>query len=319
MIVSRAPGKALLAGEYAVLVPGEPCLVAAVERRITASASPSDSWSVSASASDSTWMEGEPIPPELSFAVATVEAARRRWSLPPHRVNTDGAFELGGRKIGLGGSAAVTSAVAVALGRAASASRDDVDALAHAVHHAVQGKRGSGADVAASLNGGILRYVQGQPVARLTPHPDLRLLLAFSGSSAATAPRVARFGDLKDREPDGVAAFVQQSRGTVDAMGDAIESGDIDALRDAVRSARGALERLSGMLGAPIETEALHRASDAAFAAGGAGKSSGAGGGDCAVLFAMGDRAAAQVRVAVERVGLVVMDAPIAREGAHGS
>ena len=38
-----------------------------------------------------------------------------------------------------------------------------------------------------------------------------------------------------------------------------------------------------------------------------------------AVLFALGDRAASEVKAAVEGVGLVVMDAPIAREGAHGS
>lgn len=321
-----APGKTLLAGEYAVLMPGEPALVAAVDRRLAVELRPADAWRVElevdfqpflpSNPAKITWNEGQPVPEELKFVVATLVEAQKRWKLPPQKIRCLGALEHQGRKLGLGGSAAIVAAAATALGRLASASNLEISELAHSVHRQVQGGRGSGADVAASLNGQVLRYVQNGALRRLKVHPDIRVLLAFSGKSVKTASRLPIFEQALAARPDELAEFARQSRSAVDLMGEALESAEIAVLREATQRARKALAFLENILEFAIETPELRAAADAAFLARGAGKSSGAGGGDCAVLVAVGEDMAQRVRHEVAALGMWVMDAPIAGKGA---
>src|SRR5438067_1243374 len=106
--VTRAPGKAMLFGEYAVLE-GAPALLAA-------------------------------CPPSAPLHVDS------------SALTADGA---GGRKLGLGSSAAVT--VAVFGEQRQDLSRIERWRTCRAAHDRAQGHPGSGADIAAALWGGILR------------------------------------------------------------------------------------------------------------------------------------------------------------------
>ena len=96
------PGKVMLAGEYSVLEPGNPCLVAAVERRVFVEAEPAARWTVETG--HVRWTEGELIPPEVSFVVAATQAVQAS----PHLIRTSDQLHTAGHKLGLGGSAAVT-------------------------------------------------------------------------------------------------------------------------------------------------------------------------------------------------------------------
>ena len=307
------PGKVMLAGEYAVLLPNEPCLVAGVERRLFVEAAPSERWSAVSGAVR--WEDGETVPPELSFVGAVIEEARRRFPLAPQLVRTSDELHAGELKLGLGGSAAVTVGTTFALAPRA-VSREVLWAMADEVHRTQQGGKGSGADVAASVHGGVIRFVsQPRAATPVTVHTDVRLLLVWTGASAKTAPRLKVWSELLQQEPAAIRTFARVSREAVDALERGLASGDRELIRGGVGQARTALRGLEAVAGFEIETEPLRRAAEVAWKAGAAGKLSGAGGGDCAIVLPVGDDEAARTTTALSEAGLTVIPVDFATAG----
>lgn len=229
-------------------------------------------------------------------------------------------------------------------------------ALALPAHWKEQGGSGSGADVAASALGGLLEVrtrfewtsvgeLQAIPPRRLLDEPpcdvrsvalpaDLKLLLAFTGASADSrhlirevrawagwAPwrwrhHVQALADLAVSLRDGLsqaAAFPPSAREGAEAR---------DAVLQTVRGVAAQMGALGAEAGVRIVTAELARAcaiasSAGAHAPGGAaGKPSGAGGGDCAIVFAFGDAARDAVETALEQAGFPtfrIAPAPAAR------
>ena len=224
-------------------------------------------------------------------------------------------------------------------------------ALALPAHWAAQGGSGSGADVVASSLGGLLEVrtrfewksvaelLQMSPRALLDDPPcevrgvavppDLRLVLAFSGAAAdsrhlirevrawaAWAPwrwrhHVQALTDLEASLRDALAlaaAFPPESQEGRTAR---------EAVLQAMRNAGAALGALGAETGARIVTAELARAcavasSAGARAGGAAGKPSGAGGGDCAVVFTFGDTARDAVEAALGQAGFPVFRISVA-------
>ena len=251
-VTAEAPGKVVLLGEYAV-VDGAPALVAAVDRGVRCEAWRGEGLHIETPGSDDRFVR-----PAL---VAADARGIYRFSAfnPPKDAET---------KVGLGSSAAATVAAIEASWTLAGWTfiSADVFSLARAVHHRVQGS-GSGIDVAASAYGGVMRY---RPDAPAPLDLDLDLVVIWSGASASTGPRVQRYLAWTDR-----ASFVRESEVLVDAFA----ADPIVALR----AARRLLERMASDAGLDYRTPALDQIADLAEAHGGAGKPSGAGGGDIAV------------------------------------
>lgn len=309
--MTQAPGKLLLAGEYAVLQPGGVALVAAVDRRIRVQSAPADAWCVESGGVR--WSPGEPVPETLRFAAAAVEEARRRGAPARHLITT-GEMSVGGRKLGLGSSAAATVAVLnAALGVTPS---DESWRQADAIHREVQGGRGSGVDVAASHWGGVVRFSR-HPLhaARVPVHPDWRLVVVRAEQSVGTAPRVASFERFVAEQPAQAQRFVSRSVAAVDALQSALAGDDAQAMAAAVGEARAALLELQRASGLLLETPSIARAAQIAFDQGACGKQSGAGGGDCAVLVVQGDAARTALIARLEREGLEAFPIGIAMEG----
>jgi phosphomevalonate kinase len=332
--VARAPGKLFLAGEYAVL-DGAPAVVAAVDRhvevrltlrpgeRLTRIHAPGHSEPL-----DFASERFEDAPPELRFAVAAIDEGRRRLpelgegglDLEIHSGLEGGA--TAGQKIGLGGSAAVSTAIAAALFAAArggaAGSPDEVFATAFTAHRSAQSGIGSGADVAASVYGGLLLF-EPRPealprVTKLTGPPETELLVAWSGRSAATGPLVRHYLGLERGSRPRSAGeaggprdlFVAASRSSVAAIAAGLRAGRVDVR--AVNDNGETLERLGRDAGLPLLTPDLERIVSIARAAGAGAKISGAGGGDCAIALTADPRIAARVRAAWRDVGIVVLD-----------
>lgn len=314
MIRVDVPGKALIAGEYAVLLPGEPCLVAAVERRLTAVSQRSDVWN--ARSGSATWREGNVPPEQLRFVVGAIEAVGSRWFPPPCRVETSDDLSDGENKLGLGGSAAATVAAAFAAAEGTDATRDELWALCDEVHRRVQGGKGSGADVAASVHGGVVRYVrEPRSVTPVVVHPDVRIVLAWTGRSVKTAPRLERWNRFVQEKKSEAERFARLSREAVAITERGLAAGDETLLRDGIGQSRAALHELEAELGVELETPALAAAADAAFRVGACGKLSGAGGGDCAVVLTLGDEGVERVVRALEEAGVMPIPVGLAREG----
>jgi phosphomevalonate kinase len=306
----------VLAGEYSVLLPGQPCLVAAVDRTLTATAVAADRWSAMAGAAS--WVEGAAAPEELKFVAAAIDAVRARWPGPAKRIETRDGLSAGEAKLGLGGSAAATVAAVFAAAEGRGAALAELWELADEVHRAAQGGRGSGADVAASVHGGVVRYWSQPRAARaVAVHPEVRLLLAWTGASVKTAPRLERWKSFLRGEPDAASGFAERSAEAVAALEKALVAGELDAIRGAMGAARAALKGLEAGMGLELETPALKAAADVAWAAGAAGKLSGAGGGDCAVIVCVGEAQRRRVQGAIDRAGLEAIPVGIAPAGAR--
>src|SRR5699024_3234592 len=131
MIVTRAPGKLFIAGEYAVVSPTEPAVLVAVDRCITVRLTESeDAGRIHSSeygraplvwrreqGGEAIVLEHRPADYVLS-AISTLEELRAARGVAPRYFDLDISSELDdadGRKFGLGSSAAVTVATVAAL------------------------------------------------------------------------------------------------------------------------------------------------------------------------------------------------------------
>lgn len=274
-----AAGKLFLAGEYGVLHGGT-AVVAAVDRRVVAQFVPG----------------AAPSSPVVAEALAAVRAHcdATGAALPAGAPEIDSAaLSEGGRKLGLGSSAAVAAA---AVGVSLDAAGADVEAerwlifmLADRAHRAAQGGRGSGADVAAAVFGGVLAYTRpevGAPTVRaLIPPATVTSVVVSTGAPAGTVDHVRAVERLAARDPGAHARRLRDIRQAADAFLAAYQAGDAPAVLRAVEAAHEALAALGRDADLAIVTPAFDVAAALARELGGAAKPSGAGGGDVGVAF----------------------------------
>jgi mevalonate kinase len=303
-LTTSAPGKLVLAGEYAVLL-GHPAVVTAVGVRAVARR-----------------RSGETRFPRDAGGLidACVGALRDEGSAPApggYTVDTD-AFRDAGRKLGLGSSSAACVAFLAAAIASPSAGLDPtrLHALAQAAHHTFSGGRGSGIDVAAAVFGGTCvfsRSTGGVPrTADLPATPDgLRVLVVFTGRSQDTRQYVARVLALSDP-----AAAVAPLGHAARAFAAAWERGEAEDVLRAVRATAHAMEDLGRRAGIDIVSEPHGRLVALANHLGGAAKPSGAGGGDVGLIFVPAEAEGA-AHAAVRHAGLEIVDVELGAPGAR--
>lgn len=339
-MMASAPGKILIAGEYAVL-DGHPALIMAIgvrARAEIASGSPPQSDFLAAAA--------EVIAEECGADSTAAENARR--------IVVDTAeFSMGGAKLGLGSSAAATvAAIACALfskkGRisrpkipitmcpthmraGASCGTPDCErvfALARLAHARAQKKRGaagSGADIAAATFGGTLVYqskhagsttsaadAESPTVRPWTIPADLTFVPVWTHKPASTARLVAQVAAARaanpaaaDRALDGIAGVAHQliaARAAPEAIA-------------AIAAGNDACANLAAATLAPLVIPAHQAIAKLAQQVGGAAKPTGAGGGDIALCALPDPDAAARFRALAADAGLLVIDAGIDSRG----
>jgi phosphomevalonate kinase len=346
-VISRltAHGKAFVAGEYAVL-DGRPALVLALDRGLHAELRmlsgrdvellhrPSGAALQGELREGIAWAGG--VPGELRFAARAAQLTARLCALEGREPRGFAlAFEdelsASGRKLGLGGSAAscvlAVRACAAAYGRELEP-REEI-ALAAAAHRAEQGGIGSGADVAASALGGLVEVrasptwpddpvalVHHPPIvaAAVAVPPDARFLLAFTGTSAATAPLVSEVLAFARARParwrslaDAIAAQETALRSALENAAQDGSAAQREAALDAVRRGAAAMAALGAEANVRIVTPELEQACALASSSGAAAKPSGAGGGDCAIVLAFGDAAADRAAERISVAGLHVL------------
>jgi len=316
---ATAPGKLILTGEYAVLE-GAPAIVVGVDRRVSA---------IVGQAAGSPFLTA--VRDEL-HARGREDAAMKAATLA---VESDELYS-GDQKLGLGSSAAVTvAATALALELAAagqraeamaasttdgwqavnvlstvaSETREPVDrelvlaiaSAAHARAQAERGSRGSGADVAAAVYGGVIEFTAGKVRPLAWPN-DLSLITFFTGVSASTGPLVREV--MATHPTEALAQIRAASLAAIEHMSVAAFARCADAF--------DALAAATKLPLVPACVTAVRRAM-AGF--GGTAKTTGAGGGDVAVAVvpATADRAA--VEAAIAGAGGQVLPLLIDRDG----
>ena len=300
MIVGRAPGKAVLWGEYAVLT-GAPAAVVAVDRHAVCELAPSAAYRFIASGFEARQAEFRRLPgnpPRASSAAFLAWHVLKAFdgeSLRPgtFRLGTE-AFHSEGRKLGLGSSAALCVAIEGACARWLGEVPHYPRALT--AHRQFQGGRGSGIDVAAAFFGGALRFQDGQAQPLATVLPECRFV--WTGTSADTGHHIDRFA----------AYVIGGDTSALDRLAERSErlcqAPSLDALNDYAQ----ALRQLDRAAGLGVYTEAHRRAESLAKVHKLAYKPCGAGGGDIGAAFAESSGQFADFEAAARMAGLTVLD-----------
>lgn len=342
----KVPGKLMVAGEFAVLVPKQHLAVTAVNRFVYATIADAESGQLTLEdfglrALGWHYHQGKIIiasdDRRLSFVQKAMEITCAY--LEEQRVYVD-SFELSihselddesGIKYGLGSSAAVVSAVVSAIMARFSNGKLDKDVifkLAALAHVTTQGS-GSGADVAASVYGGVLKYSSFQAewlkeeyrkadsiselltkrwtYLELKPImlPDtVHFCVGWTGKPASTSKLVDIILKQKDKNPIGFNTFLQNSEKAVHKLLTGMEEEDLSQLLSGVKENRLALAEIGRQADVLIETALLTTLGDMAEKFGGAGKPSGAGGGDCGIAFMPTKRQAEELFQAWEHAGI---------------
>ncbi|MBR6021361.1 MAG: mevalonate kinase [Kiritimatiellae bacterium] len=279
---ASAPGSLMLMGEHAVLR-GEPAVVCAIGKRIRVALSPREDGKVtmhSALGTHETTVEELAADESFRFVVGALRAERDAGEGGlGEGMDLDIRSEMS-HQMGLGSSAAVTVATLAAV---AAARGEEVDAgklveRGTAVVRRAQGGRGSGADVAASAYGGVLRYyMESQEALRLPVKPELTLL--YSGYKTPTAEVIARVEEARKRDTALYDALDGLIGETVRRAVDAAVAGDLETVGRMMDMNHGLMDAL-GVNDARLSelTYALRGDSQVLGS-----KISGSGLGDCAV------------------------------------
>lgn len=271
--MTSAFGKVILLGEHAVVY-GHPALAGAIDRRVHcsvesvgggASRLEAPDWQLSATAGEGT--VGEALG-RLCRGVnlAGPVVVRVRSDLPA--------------AAGLGSSAALSVACARALfehtGRTG-----DVEALAGEAERCFH-ENPSGVDVALAARGGLGIYVRGKGLEPLDAEP-LSIVVGLTGRIRNTADMVNRVRDAVDAEPESGHAALGALSDAATRGKAAIESGNLEALGDAMDTAQ---QHLAGFGLSTPDIDAMVRDAKSRGALG--AKLTGAGGGGAVIALCPG-------------------------------
>ena len=323
LVHASAPGKLVLAGEYAVLA-GAPAVVAAIDRRVSCriGGRGAGTWSFRSrgfearSRHSADALPTAPGDPTASGDPATlVGHALRRLGIDPGSLPKHLGFEIdsrpcyrGNAKLGLGSSAAATVAVAAAVSALGGTECTLPQVLA--IHRDLQGGSGSGLDVAAAFRGGVIRYRSGEARSIRLPD-DIHCLFVYAGWATETRDLVKRFDAWRGSgDPPELRRLVACAEAVAEPAGPFLEglAEYVDALE--------ALDRAAGI---GIVSEAHAVAATLARRHGALYKPCGAGGGDMGVALSKDEGELAPFGAAVAKAGLQVVSASIDPAGVRVS
>ncbi|MFJ8476758.1 phosphomevalonate kinase [Kitasatospora sp. NPDC094011] len=359
-ITRHAPGKLFVAGEYAVVRPGTPAVLVAVDREVTATVS--DPGTDPDGAEVTVISDLCPVTTRLRHGASGLtgrgadDEQRARISLahvvsaldvvcallverglpkPALSVAVSSGLHDNGRKYGLGSSGAVTVATIASVTDHCGLSLTAEEWFRLALLATARlDPKASGGDLAASTWGGWIAYQApdriavleladergveamlrapwpGFAVRRLPPPQGLALEVGWTGEPVSTEVKVKRLDTDEPGRETAYREFLVRSTTHVRDLVGALERADDREVLHRIACVRRNLAQLDTQAQLGIFTDQLIALCHAAEAVGGAGKPSGAGGGDCGIAFV--DAAArsdiAQMRERWTAAGVMPLD-----------
>lgn len=319
-----APGKLFVAGEYAVVTPGQPAILIAVDRYMTVTvtqAQPTDTTAPTAQllAHDHGLTAAAKGNFGTDYALAAwlvLDALRSERGLD--RIPVDLHFESTLRsendeKYGLGSSGAATMAVVTAFNELYGLGLTALERIKLGILASIEiSPRASGGDLAAGALGGWVYYqapdrdrlarvltdntsvtdaLSGPAwspmrARRVPTPPDVQVLIGWTGSPAETDQLVSQATN-NGNDLDWDADFLRPSAANVNSLLLALTEQKFPLIHAGIRSARKLLARMAHTTTTLVETPALTALIETAERfAGTSAKTSGAGGGDCGIVLA---------------------------------
>lgn len=243
MIRVKVPGSLMLMGEHAVLQ-GELALALAVDSFVEVCLTPRSDRRViidSALAKYDASLDQLESNARLSFVLTAIQA---------YQAKLDFGFDLQissefSHQVGLGSSAAVTAGVIAAMSQLCheQLTPEQLFERSLAVVHTVQGGRGSGTDLVASIFGGIVAYrVSPREIRRLDASPAIDLY--YVGYKLATPEVISRVEAMAKSAPDFYRQLYRLMGQTTEAAERAIKQHDWPLLGQLMNSYAGLLDAL---------------------------------------------------------------------------
>lgn len=275
-IITSAPGSLMLLGEHAVLH-GHQALVCAVDQFITVRLSKNESRILRINSALGQYEAPlDNLKDHASFRFV-LQAVRQHLNHLPSGVDLQIDSEFSST-IGLGSSAAVTVAIHAALARFCGCrfNRETIFTQALKTVHTVQG-RGSGADLAAAVFGGVVGYTTKpsfDPVALSLP-----LTAVYCGYKTPTPEVIQRVEALRAADPQKYETIYEEMNSSACSALKSLKDGNLAAFGAVLNQNQELMERMGVNTPELAEiVEALQQA-DGIYGA----KISGSGLGDCAV------------------------------------
>lgn len=306
-----APGKLMIMGEHAVIY-GNPCIVTAVDKRITATAEiTAKPYMIIKSSKDGTvqyekllsFLGTGIIPINIRFVEAAVKNFYDKYKIESGiSISTSSTFS---KNLGLGSSSAVTVAVLKAIAGIfnINISQEDLYSLSFKTIIDVQ-KKGSGFDVASAIIGGTI-YFQTVEVSERLEANDLMLVVGFTGTKADTVLMMNQVSQKRRDFEKGVGKIFENIENLVKEAKIAIQDKNWERLGLLMNYNQNYLEDLG------VSTDKLNSMILAANNAGAYGaKLSGAGGGDCMIAL-VDNKSKTKVIDAIRSVGGEILDLQI--------
>ena len=328
MINVKVPGKLYIAGEYAVVTPGNKALITAVDSFIHVSIEPAKhfgtlysegliseqvSWTRN---KDQIYLEDEQAFSYITRAIEVMESYVKEQGVDLSYFHLKIFNELGekdGRKYGLGSSGAVVVAVIRGLAQFYQLQLSDLQVFKLAVitSRGIE-KKGSCGDIAASSFARLIAYqtfdfdwldkqLEADTISQIVEDTwplldiqvldfpkELHFLIGWTGKAASTPKLVSQVETAKDYEEH--EQFLAKSKACVESLIQAFANEDIPAIFSQIETNRELLKGLQKHTSVEIETPKLAKLIAIANKYSAAAKTSGAGGGDCGIAFIQKDK-----------------------------
>ncbi len=315
MVKASAPGKLMLFGEH-IAVYGKPCIVTAVNHRMSVSIEKRNDEKIIVNAPEvhvknykiSVNELNNQYPKEVSFVLTAVKNFFDKYNCRSGLdIETHSEFSS---KFGFGSSSAVTVSTLKALSELfdISMSNNELFNISYKTVMDVQ-KVSSGFDVASAIFGGTIFFAKKGEIIEKMNIKETPLIVGYTGVKADTPTLIKKVSGMLEREPKKINAVFNKIENIVIEAKDNIKNSNWAGVGQFMNENQQYLKMLD--VSSP-ELDKLISASNKGGAYG--SKLSGAGGGDCMIALASEDKSSL-VSEAIKKAGGIIIPVETNVEG----